>query len=464
MRSFVIALLGALLSSLASAKQAANFNLSSTTLTEYGCDETCQMIFTLAQKKDWELFKSEFDFQFYSTSCNFTGSQAGDLLKFEPVDPTKLDVVSGVSVYRFQYTSRSLNGSLVPASGFIGIPYTSFRKDRKYKVIAYAHGTIGLFAGCPPSTTPSLYDYTSWSLLVNQGYAIVAPDYAGLGNDYIQHQYLSFPAHANDLYYGLVAARKAFPNLFTREWMAVGHSQGGGAVWKLSESPLHRTEAAGTYLGSVALAPASKIYDMTLLAVEKITGLSDYANYDVVYESLFLPIAIKRIFPGTSTSFLTEKFLNRIALATRAQSCYYGIMSLAYGLKPSEMFTGLSALKQNNELKQWQNWVAPANGAQAAGPVMIVQGLNDTAVLPPITINSYRDACRYGNEMHLRLYKGMDHTDVLTASAPEWLTYISSRFAHPNHTHGECSTATRAPFDAAHMVTSSEVDDLIGNS
>ena len=446
-------LLGLAAPSLTAAKAAANFNLSTTTLETYGCDATCQEVFNYAQAEDRTLFGTDFEFGFYATASNFSRSQPGDLLKFEAIDPDDLDVLSGMSAYRFQYTSQNLDGSPVPATGFIGIPYTSFRKDKKYPAIAYAHGTIGVFAGCPPSTTPTLYDYTSWSIFVEKGYAIIATDYAGLGNNYTEHKYLSFPAHANDLYYSMVAARKAFPGLFTDGWMGVGHSQGGGAVWKLSESELLQTGAAGKYLGTVALAPASKIYDMTLLGVELLSQTSDYASYDILYETLWLPFAIERVFPHMSRAPFAETLQNRTKLADMAQACNYGIMSLAYGLKPSEIFT--PAIKNNPEFQEWQDMVAPANGDKAREPMMIIQGLNDTAVLPQTTINSFKDTCRYGNEAHLRLYPGMDHSDVLTASAPEWLAFIDGRFAGRKTTRN-CTTITHPPFDAAHMVTDPE--------
>lgn len=222
--------------SLSVAKPAANFNASTSTLTSLGCDTACQRVFSEGQKKDVEMFGTDFDFDFYATARNFSSSKPGDLLKFQPLNGSSLSVIKGLTAYRYQYTSRSMNGSVVPATGFIGIPYTSSQQDRKYPVIAYAHGTIGIFAGCPPSSTSELYDYDNWSILAQNGYAIVAPDYAGLGNNYIEHEYVSFPAHANDLYYGMLAARKVFPNTFTDDWASVGHSQGGGAVWKLSES------------------------------------------------------------------------------------------------------------------------------------------------------------------------------------------------------------------------------------
>lgn len=438
---------------------AANFNISTATLQTLGCGATCQAIFAAAKEKDIALFGTDFDFSFYETAKNFSGSVPGDILNVEPVNASTLSVISGMSAYRYQYTSRDLNGTLVPATGFIGLPYTSFRKDKKYPVIAYAHGTIGVFNGCPPSTASSLYDYNSWSLLVENGYAIVAPDYAGLGNSYTEHKYLSFPAHANDLYYGMIAARKAFPGLFTHEWASVGHSQGGGAVWKLSESDLIKTGAAGKYIGTVALAPASKIYDMTVLAVDNILQSANYASYDVVYESLMLPIALRRVFPDIDLSFFAEKLLNRVGIATIAQSCYYGFLSLGYNLAPNEIVASPSLLKNNTDFRKWQDMVAPANGSKAEQPLLIIQGLNDTAVLPQITINSYHEACRHGNEAHLSLYPGMDHSDVLTASSPEWLAFLRALF-NKSFSTGKCRKVIHQPFDEIHMVTESETADL----
>ncbi|KAE8389517.1 hypothetical protein BDV23DRAFT_194421 [Aspergillus alliaceus] len=377
--------------SLTAARAAANLDVSTVTHEAYGCGVICQ----------------------------FSKSQPGDLLKFEAVDPDGLDVITGMSAYRFQYTSRDLNGSPIPATGFIGIPYTSFRKDRKYPVIAYAHGTIGVFAGCPPSTTPTLYDYTGWSILIEKGYAIVSPDYAGLGNNYTLHKYLNFPAHANDLYYSLIAARKAFPGVFTDVWMSVGHSQGGGAVWKLSESNMLQAGAAAESIKILAQA-------------------SNYASYDILYESIWLPF-------------------NRTKIANITQACNYAAMSLAYGLQPSGLFT--PAIQNNADIQKWQDLVAPANGAKAREPMMIIQGLNDTAVLHQTTFASFMVTCRYGNEAHLRLYPGMDHSDVLTASSPEWLAFINGRFAGRKST-GNYSIITHRPFNAAHVVTDPEAKEI----
>lgn len=440
--------------SLSVAKSPANLNASTGTLASLGCDAACQHAFYAGQKADIEMFGTDFDFDFYATARNFSSSKPGDLLKFQPLNASSLSVINGFSAYRFQYTSRSLNGSAVPATGFIGIPYVSAQQGGKYPVIAYAHGAIGIYAGCPPSTTAKLYDYYTWSMLAQNGYAIVAPDYAGLGNNYIDHEFTTFSAHANDIYYGMVAARKAFPNAFTETWASVGHSQGGGSVWKLSESALLKSGKAGKYVGTVAIAPASRIYDLLLLAAEKILPRPDYYTYYITYIFLWMSTALKRAIPSADLqSVFAEKLLQRAHIADLTQSCNDGALSLGLGLSPDEIITSTAALRDSTDLQTWQNISAPAMGNKTEQPLLIVQGLADTTILPEATVNSFHDTCKYGSKAHLSLYPGIDHGDLLTASSPEWLRFLHERFEGKNITGGGCTQTTHAPFDAAHMVT-----------
>ena len=447
--------------SLSVAKPAANFNASASTLTSLGCDAACQRVFSEGQKTDRELFGTDFDFGFYATAHNFSSSKPGDLLKFQPLNGSSLSVINGFTAYRYQYTSRSTNGSVVPATGYIGIPYASSRQDGKYPVIAYAHGTSGIFAGCPPTSTSVLFDSNSWSTLALNGYAIVAPDYAGLGNNYIEHEYLSFPAHANDLYYGLLAARKVFPNTFTDEWASVGHSQGGGAAWKLAESALVKSGTAGNYVGTVALSPGSKLYDLMLLTAETIFPQSNYSTYYITYVFLWMSIALRRAMPSADISFFSQKLLQRAKIAELTQSCNVGAVSLEVGLSPKEIITSVAALRNNTAFHNWQKMVSPAMGSKSDQPILLIQGLEDTTILPQTTINSFHDTCEHGNEVHLSLYPGMDHSPVIPASAPEWLGFLRERFEGKNST-GECKKTIHAPFDATHMASERDMSRVPG--
>lgn len=52
---------------------------------------------------------------------------------------------------------------------------------------------------------------------------------------------------------------QTFPNDLTREWVSIGHSQGGGAAYELSEYKLVQDDSRG-YLNDVSIAPITKLY------------------------------------------------------------------------------------------------------------------------------------------------------------------------------------------------------------
>ena len=147
----------------------------------------------------------------------------------------------------------------------------------------------------------------------------------------------------------MLAARKAFPNTFTDDWASAGHSQGGGAVWKLAESALVKSGTAGNYVGTVALAPGAKIYDLALLAAETILTHSDYGSCYVTYIYLWLSIALKRAIPSADISFFSQKLLERAQIAKLTQSCNDGALSLGLGLSPKEILSDLAISNYSGE-------------------------------------------------------------------------------------------------------------------
>jgi hypothetical protein len=193
------------------ATQGSNYNVTKSFAEAHNCSSKCQAALNKDNPIDIATFGKNFDFDFYETAANFSGSKPGDLLKLQPLDPATLLINARTTVYRIQYTSRDLDGSPVPATGFITLPYAPTKQDSStYPVVAYAHGTSVIYRGCAPSNSPNLYDYSSWQLLVARGYAVVATDYAGLGNNYTLHKYVSYPAQVDDIYFSMSAARQAF--------------------------------------------------------------------------------------------------------------------------------------------------------------------------------------------------------------------------------------------------------------
>ena len=242
-------------------------------MTEYGCDAECQKIVEKGTAADRAVFGDvPFDTTFYETAKTFSAerSKPGDLLKLEPyINATSSwGLPPGATLYRFQYVSIGQDGKVVPATGSIVLPFVHRARTNSLPVVAWTHGTIGTHYGCAPSSSYNIFDYDAWIPLYTSGYAVVAPDYAGLGNNYTTHKYLASTLAAKDTYYGMVASKKAFGDLLSNKWATAGHSQGGGTVWALMESEYVTpgapcaNETSLEFVGGVALSPAPRVADL----------------------------------------------------------------------------------------------------------------------------------------------------------------------------------------------------------
>lgn len=424
--------------------QASNYPVSPELAAEYDCGQRCQESINATNASDLEDFDMPFDFDFYATANNFSTSSPGDVLKLVPVDPELTNVPAGITAYKMQYTSIDLDNSTVPATAFIAFPYV--QQPDAYKLVAFAHGTSGVFRGCAPSTSSNFYDYDTWIPLLFAGYAVVGTDYAGLGNNYTSHKYIATKANANDLYWSAVAAKRAFPQALSEEWVSIGHSQGGGASWKLSEQEQVQTEKSG-YLGGVAVAPNTHIYDAVIEGLSMTAGASgdDLHDYGSTSYIPSLYFALRAVYTNYAAPFLSELAQRRIALGERAQLCAAALPSVLGDLESSQIIlnTSLSGL---STIKAFQDVNAPAQGARTVRPLLVIAGANDTTVYPTITQRAYESSCKAGNALHLSIYPELEHSAVIGASAPEWLQFIARLFK--GRRLYNCSFQTRGVFDA----------------
>ncbi|KUM57446.1 hypothetical protein ACN42_g9742 [Penicillium freii] len=436
--------------------QVANLNVSESVASKYGCDLTCYKNFQEGLSEDIASYGAIYDASFYETAHNFSTSKPGDALKLEPVNATLLhDIPKGTTAYKFQYVSKDLDGRKVPVTGFIAFPYASRLSGHIYPTIAYGHGTSGMFRGCAPSAMPSLYDYSTWALLVSRGYAVIATDYAGLGNNYTAHQYQASPAQAYDLYYSLAAARKLFGHVLTDEWISVGHSEGGGAAWALAESSLLHQDPLllGKYLGTVAQAPGVRLQDMALIALQGSPSSNPASTRGVLAEAGFLVLGLRSILPNDPQTWLQPKFRKRLELATLSQACFASMRSLVADLDITD-FLNISDPSLHLALEKMQNITARGE-SKSPQPIFIVQGLSDVSVLPQVVETAYTASCQSGNEVHIQTYPGIDHDPVIPASAPSFLQWIDDRFDGIKSTGG-CSNKTIQPFDSINMYAPSD--------
>ena len=356
---------------------------------------------------------------FYQVPSQNASAAPGTLLKLEDAaNISNYTLAPGTALSRILFQTRSLNGTAVPASAFVLWPYSPRRVEGgKIPVVAWAHGATGLFANAGPSHLKALSaQFAAPFTLALQGYVVVGPDYAGLGigkdarGNTVQHEFLSNPSQANDLFYSVQAAQSAFPQL-SMEFVVLGHSQGGGAAWAAAQR--QAVEPVEGYLGAIAASP-----------VTDLLALPDGGSLGLVV--MFVLYSLQNLYPEFDYhDILTPQAARRWELFLQLQAGDGVSLSLFLGipiLQPS--------WRQNRFLRDFI--ARTANGGKPiAGPLLVLQGLADSTIDPGTTTRAVQNTCNKYPQSQLQFqpWEGVTHVPVMYTSQQVWLQWIEDRFA-----------------------------------
>ncbi len=183
---------------------------------------------------------------------NLANDGPGSLIEARPMESYFLDTVDAVAV-RIGYRSTTADGTPNNVTGVVVLPPGSPPKGG-WPVVSYNHDVTGIDNRCAPSLGQELGGYTRpLTLFVQRGYAVVMPDYEGLGVAGGIHSILTGDAFGRNVIDAVRAAHRVTPDV-SNDWAAFGTGQGGLAAWAAAE-------LAGSYghgldfVGSVALSP-----------------------------------------------------------------------------------------------------------------------------------------------------------------------------------------------------------------
>jgi len=169
------------------------------------------------------------------------------------------DVVvnSGVALYRIIYTTVDAHGAPTSASGLMALPTDLVPVG----VVSFGHGTDSLKSYVP--SAPTLEGEAVAGLFASGGFALVAPDYVGLGQSPGSHPYLHANSEASASLDLLTAARRAARTAFVplpSLLYITGFSQGGQTALALDEMIEKASESPWQV---VAVAPIAGPYDLS---------------------------------------------------------------------------------------------------------------------------------------------------------------------------------------------------------
>lgn len=331
--------------------------------------------------------------------------EAGDLIAQTPLDDA-ITLSAAGRAYRILYSTPDIDGAPAVSTGAVFLP-SSPTPDGGYPVIAWAHGTTGLGDNCTPSALPRTDRDTEYlNRWLDEGYAIVATDYVGLGTPGLM-SYLSSTVEAHSTVDSVIAAQQMGLPLASK-WAIVGQSQGAGAAL----SAANRASTAGLdYRGVVATGAPANIEHIAALAGPGLppfdvpTGLVVYGAYiwagfsdaraDLSPKQILSPVG-QRVVEQAET--LCNAEMNEALADVQIGDMFSAPVSSIPG--------ALGALTEYMSI--------PTSGYDR--PIFLGQGLLDVDVPAPSAFTLYGQLVAAGQPVELHIYPDEDHSGTVNAS------------------------------------------------
>lgn len=351
---------------------------------------------------------------FYDTPAEVP-AEPGQLLDFEPFERT---IPDNATAWRILYTTTRADGVPAVASAIVVVPAAPAEEPRP--VIALAHGTTGVDRTCAPSVLADPFAAGAFFALdqvIDQGWALVATDYIGLGTEG-GHPYLVGEPAGRSVLDSVRAARQLSDIDLADQTIVWGHSQGGAAaLWAGQLASSYAPDA--NVIGVAALAPAS---DAAGLArnLDNVTGGSIFASFMLSgYANAYPDVSIDDyVNPTARASF--DAVVGRCLAEPSVLLSAIGSVTLGDEVFSNDLASGalLTRLEQN----------VPTRPIDA--PLLIAQGEADSLVIPSVQADYVAARCADGQPIDYRTYPGLDHVPLVEPDSPligELFTWTQDR-------------------------------------
>lgn len=190
---------------------------------------------------------------------------------------------SGSNTFRIAYRTWRDDG--VPGVGTARVFLPTTPISTPLPVIVSAHGSDGLGQTCAPSMDPTGNGSLNMPF-AGTGYAVIAPDYAGLGNGGVQ----GYEDNLDQAHSTLDAARALrnmlAPGALSSKVILAGYSEGGGA--SLAAQAIASTYGAGGDLAGVVVFAAE--YPTRLNSFQYVTSLNDPTGITSITAGITNPV------------------------------------------------------------------------------------------------------------------------------------------------------------------------------
>ena len=367
---------------------------------------------------------------FYAPPRDVPG-QPGQLIRSEPFER---GLPEGSQGWRILYTTTDATNAPAVASGLVVVPRGG---TGDWPVISWTHGTTGFAEQCAPSLLPE--PFTSGALmvlpqLIENGWALVATDYLGLGTTG-PHPYLIGVPSAHAGLDAVRAARQLTDAQLGPKTVAWGHSQGGGAaLWSGALAAQYAPDVPLS--GVAALAPAS---NPTALVenLATVRGGSVFAAYALAGYTGWYPDVRWSDYVRPGAEAITRQLAGRCL----SEPAMAASVLVVLGLSQDPEIFSRSPLEGAFGVRLQAN-TPPAT---MTAPLLIAQGGADDVVPQPGQDAFVAGLCAAGQQVDYRVYTGSGHLSLVqpeSALIPELFAWTAARFGGEAVPKG-CTRGTR---------------------
>jgi len=349
-----------------------------------------------------------------ATEAEIANGPPGSVIRDEPMGASP----PGGIAHRVLYRSTTPEGKPIAVSGVIIIP-PGAAPAGGWPIVAWAHPTTGIVPRCAPSLALFIFQQIAGSrLLTEQGFAIAATDYPGLGTAG-PHPYLVGVSEARAVIDSVRAAR-TFPGMNNHRYAVWGHSQGGQAT--LFTGIIARDYAPELeLLGVAAAAPATDLAtlmtdDLDTTGGRNLTAMTVW-SWSRVYGAAADSVVAPTVMP----------VVNR--LAAECIESPLDIWARARTAAPLEK--EFLTVKNPAEIEPWRSLLVrnTPGPLPRSVPVFLAQGTSDHLVRPQVTMDYMKRLCRAGSRVRMLMLQGVSHGFAGAKSADQAVAWISDRFA-----------------------------------
>ncbi|RDI23523.1 lipase family protein [Pseudacidovorax intermedius] len=358
-------------------------------------------------------------------------ARPGVMLRMEP-QPTQPELTAAGLQQRILYSSTDARwrSGVIPVSGTLYLPQGT-PPAGGWPLVAWGHGTLGVADSCAPSWTGHRpRDATYLNRWLQQGFAVVATDYQGLGGPG-PHPYLFWEAEGRSILDSARAALSAYPGRIANEVVITGQSQG-------SASSIGASRIAPEY------APELKLRATIATGVVPVFPQGPYqAPESAPNPKGPVRFAMLRLVGGaipdggpSAESLVTEGALPMLKMAR--ETCVDDMRGYEQrnGLNAGNSFARDPAALEALLLKSTE-----MSMTRMPAPVFLGTGLADRTVPPRRQYAAAAALCAAGNPLTWQTYAGVSHNGIVNAAFDDELRFVRQVMAGQTPA-GNCAALT----------------------